>query len=78
MTFRDSLVVRAAALWTVFVWGVFIRNLLGDPKQSAGFKAVHLAIGLVSVVFALAIWAVASRSRRPTARAERSDGGREH
>ena len=74
MTFRDALVVRAAALWTVFVWGVFIRNLLGDSKQSTGFKAVHLAIGLVSVVFALALWTVASRSRRPLSRAERHDG----
>ena len=61
---RDALLLRLAALWTLFVWGVFVRNLLKDHTHSAGFKAVHLVLAVVSVAFAAAIWRVATRSRR--------------
>jgi hypothetical protein len=62
---RDILLLRAAALWTVFVWGVFLRNLLfGDTDRSAGFKVVHSVLAVVSLAFAAVIWSVATRSRR--------------
>ncbi|MEW6154163.1 MAG: hypothetical protein AB1673_09285 [Actinomycetota bacterium] len=64
MARRDSLVLRLAALWTVFIWTFFVRNLLGDPTHSAGFKAVHLTLAVVSIGFAAAIWRVASRGSR--------------
>lgn len=64
MTRTESLVLRAAAAWTVFIWGFRMVNLLGDDERSAGFKVVHAAIAMVSVVFAVAIWQVATRSRR--------------
>ena len=67
MTRNESLVLRAAAVWTVFIWGFRMLNLLGDEARSVGFKAVHLALALVSVGFAVAIWRVATRSRRGTA-----------
>ncbi|MHB8670970.1 MAG: hypothetical protein ACYDAD_10520 [Acidimicrobiales bacterium] len=59
---RDRVVVRAAALWTAFVWLVFIRNLARDHTHSTGFKAVHGALAVVSLGFAAALWRV-SRSR---------------
>jgi hypothetical protein len=45
MTRTDALILRTAAVWTVFIWVTRIRNIL-------------------SVAFAVAIWQVASRSRR--------------
>ena len=64
MTRTDALILRTAAVWTVFIWVTRIRNILGDGTRSAGFKAVHSVLALVSVAFAVAIWQVASRSRR--------------
>jgi uncharacterized RDD family membrane protein YckC len=59
-------ILRAAALWTLWVWGTRIANILGDESRTAAFKAVHLALALVSVGFAAAIWIVVSRNRRST------------
>ena len=67
MTRTESLVLRSAAVWTVLVWSVFVRNLIGDDEHSTGFKVVHLTLALVSVGFAVAIWRVATRSRREAA-----------
>ncbi len=65
MSRRDTLLLRAAALWTVFVWGIFLRNLLfGDTDRSTGFKVVHSVLAVVSLAFAEVIWSVATRSRR--------------
>jgi len=64
VTRTETLVLRSAAVWTVFIWGTRIRNILGDDARSTGFKAVHSALAIVSVAFAAAIWIVASRSRK--------------
>jgi len=62
----DALILRSAAVWTVFVWATRIRNILGDhaPGHGFAFKAVHVMLAIVSVAFAVAIWAVASRGRK--------------
>ena len=60
----DALILRSAAVWTIFIWVTRIRNVLGDETRSAGFKAVHTVLALVSVAFAIAILGVASRNRR--------------
>ena len=60
----DALILRTAAAWTIFIWVTRIRNILGDETRSAGFKAVHTVLALVSVAFAIAILGVASRNRR--------------
>ena len=66
MSRTDALILRTAALWTVFVWVTRIRNILGDHTAGHGFafKAVHVVLAIVSVAFAVAIWAVASRNRK--------------
>ncbi len=64
MSRADALILRAAAAWTIFIWVTRIRNILGDETRSTGFKAVHVALALVSVAFAVAILGVASRNRR--------------
>ncbi len=64
MSRRDAILLRAAAAWTLFIWVTRIRNILGDETRSTGFKAVHVALAVVSVAFAVAIWRVATRSRQ--------------
>ncbi len=64
MARRDARILRLAAVWTVVIWAVFVRNLLGDESRPFGFKAVHLTLAVVSVGFAVAIWRIASRSVR--------------
>ncbi|HYX44357.1 MAG TPA: hypothetical protein VE760_04885 [Acidimicrobiales bacterium] len=65
MSRRDALLLKAAVVWTVFVWGVFLRNLfMGDTDRSVGFKVVHTVLAIVSLAFAAGIWTVASRSRQ--------------
>ncbi len=60
----DALILRSAAVWTIFIWVTRIRNILGDDTRSTGFKVVHSLLALVSVAFAIAILGVASRNRR--------------
>lgn len=64
MSKRDALILRTAAVWTIFIWVTRIRNILGDETRSTGFKAIHTVLALVSVAFAIAILGVASRNRR--------------
>ncbi len=64
MSRTDALILRTAAVWTIFIWVTRIRNILGDETRSAGFKAIHTVLALVSVAFAIAILGVASRNRR--------------
>lgn len=63
MLARHALVLRAFALWTVWVWGTRIWNVLGDSERSFGFKAVHVALAAVSVMFAVATWVIVRRER---------------
>jgi len=64
MTRTDAIILRTAAVWTVFIWVTRIRNILGDESRSTGFKVIHSVLALVSVAFAIAILGVASRNRR--------------
>ena len=64
MSRRDAIILRTAAVWTVFIWVTRIRNIIGDDTRSTGFKVIHSVLALVSVAFAIAILGVASRNRR--------------
>ena len=63
MSSRDRLWLRVTVGWTLFVWLVFTKNIVGDPKHSFGFKAVHVALAVVSIVLAIGVWAIASHNR---------------
>ncbi len=63
MSRRDIWLLRATALWTFFIWAVFVRNLLRDDTRAASFKAVHLTLAVVSVALAVGIWRVATRAK---------------
>ena len=55
--------LQAFALWTVWVWGTRIWNVLGDDERTTGFKVVHAVLALVSIAFAVATWLIARRNR---------------
>lgn len=73
MSRRDALILRITAVWTFFIWAVFVRNLIRDGERSIGFKVVHLTLAAVSVGLAIAIWRVATKIHR---RARREVGTR--
>ena len=64
MSRRDALFLRIVAAWTVLIWAVFVKNQIGDDTTSTGFKVVHLTLAVVSMVLAVGVWRVASRSSR--------------
>ncbi len=64
MSRRDAILLKSAAAWTLFIWVTRIRNILGDETRDTAFKVVHVALAVVSVAFAVAIWRVASRNRQ--------------
>ncbi len=70
MTRTSRIVLRAFALWTVYVWGTRIWNIVGDDARSTGFKVVHVVLAAVSIAFAVATWIIVqrtgSRERRRT------------
>ena len=45
------------------MWGTRIWNIWGDDTRSAGFKAVHTVLAVVSIAFAVAAWIVVHRLR---------------
>ena len=66
MTRTQAIVLRAAALWTFYVWITRIWNIAQDASTSFGFKAVHSILAVVSIAFAVAILVVASKNRKGT------------
>jgi hypothetical protein len=60
----SALVLRAFAVWTVYVWGTRIWNIFGDDTTSTAFKLVHSVLALVSVGFAVATWFVVRKELR--------------
>ena len=58
LTRNQRLFLRAFAVWTVWVWGTRIWNVIGDHAHGAGFKAVHIVLAVVSVAFAVGTWIV--------------------
>jgi hypothetical protein len=67
VTRTQANLLRALALWTLWVWGTRIWNVF-DADNSVGFVVVHVALALVSVVLAMVGLVVVSRVRRAVLR----------
>ena len=63
MSRRDALILRAFAGWTVYVWVTRMWNIVRDGEHGFGFKAVHMALAVVSVAFAVATFSIVFRNR---------------
>ena len=61
MTRGQANILRAFAIWTVFVWGVRIKNVF--DHGGAAFIAVHLGLAAVSLAFAASCWWVVTQNR---------------
>ena len=73
MSRSSALVLRAFAVWTVYVWGTRIWNIFGDSSTSTAFKVVHSMLALVSVAFAVATWFVVRKELRRARSAAEAD-----
>lgn len=73
MSRTSRLVLRAFALWTVYVWGTRMWNVLGDADTTTAFKVVHGVIALISVAFAVATWFIVARTPKGDSDRERSE-----
>jgi hypothetical protein len=62
MQFRNAVFLRAFAVWTIFVWVTRIKNVF-DQDRGFGFVAVHVALALISVAFAVGTFAVVRKER---------------
>ena len=62
MTRRQAWLIKAWAIWTLYVWGTRLWNIWQDD-HAFSFKAVHSVLALVSVVFAVLGWRVVTRVR---------------
>jgi hypothetical protein len=63
VTRSQATLLRVFALWTIWVWGTRIWNILSGD-ESTGFKVVHSVLAAVSVALAVAALVVVSRVRR--------------
>ena len=68
---RDRLILRAFSLWSFFVWGVLIRNMLRDGEHGVGFRVVHITLAVISISLGVATWRVATRAKRVTEESDR-------
>ena len=74
MTRGQANLLRAFSIWTVYVWVTRMWNIMKDDQHSAGFKAVHFTLAVISVAFAIACWIVVMRNRRRFGAAGTGDG----
>jgi hypothetical protein len=73
-----SNVLLAAAAWTVYVWVTRMWNIARDSEHDFGFKAVHGALAVVSIAFAIALAVIGFRMRRAAAApSDRADASRD-
>lgn len=69
--FEGRALLRGFCVWTIFVWGVLIKNMLEDGTHSFAFRAIHIVLAIISIMFALSVWPLAKRLDREPARREK-------
>ncbi|HEX4490146.1 MAG TPA: hypothetical protein VH914_02980 [Acidimicrobiia bacterium] len=72
MTRRQSNLLIAAAVWTIYVWISFV-VIQTRQNTSVGFKVVHGVLALISICFGIAIGVMGWRARRSAAGAPAVD-----
>jgi hypothetical protein len=67
---RAAWFLLGVAVWMVFVWGTFIRNLARDHGRPTAFYVAHAVLIVVDLAIAGVLGVMAVRALRAT----RSDG----
>ncbi len=63
MNRKTANVLLAACIWTVFVWGVAVKNLVVNPHP-ASFRVVHAILAAVSLAFGAYVGKLGWTARR--------------
>jgi len=65
MNRRQAWLLRAFALWTIYIWATLMWNIWHDHTKGhgLGFKLVHTVLAIISVTFAVAAWRVVTAVR---------------
>ena len=71
LTSRQAWLLLVAAAWTWYVWLSRIWNIVADETRSMGFKAVHIALALVSIALLTPVGWIGLKALRP----DRDDSG---
>ncbi len=63
MTRRQALLLRAFAVWTIYIWLTLVRNIYRDrtPGHGTAFKTVHYVLAVISLTLAVAAWRVVTK-----------------
>lgn len=64
MTKKHVWILRAASLWTFYVWAVLVRNMIFDRTNTLAFRAVHIGLAIVSFAFAAVTWRISNSMAR--------------
>lgn len=67
LTRRQTRILLAAAVWTLYVW-ISRLVIMAGQDESTGFKVVHAVLAFVSIGFALAIGKIGLQAYRSTKR----------
>jgi hypothetical protein len=75
VTRRQSTLLIAAGLWTVYVWISFV-VIQTRQDTSVGFKVVHGVLALISMAFGIAVGIIGWRAKRAAAAASNATSDR--
>lgn len=64
MDLKSATVLRASAIWAVWVWVVLIKNMATDHTHGISFRLVHIGLAVISIGFAAVTWVIVRRQRR--------------
>lgn len=60
MTKKHVWILRTASLWTYYVWGVLVKNMIVDRTNTLAFRAVHIGLAIISFGFATVTWRISN------------------
>ena len=66
---RTAWFLLGVAVWMVFIWGTFIRNLAKDHGRPTGFYVAHTVLIVVDLAIAAVLGVIAVRALRATRQA---------
>ncbi|HVA99678.1 MAG TPA: hypothetical protein VNE42_00215 [Acidimicrobiales bacterium] len=64
MDLKSATILRASALWAVWVWAVLIKNMATDHTHGISFRLVHIGLAVISIGFAIITWVIVRRQRK--------------
>ncbi len=57
-------ILRASAVWSLWVWFVLVRNMAIDHTHTFSFRVVHIVLAVISAAFAVVTLVIAQKMAR--------------